>query len=225
MSVKCGSCKGNHENVADVRNCYAGQRAQESVAQQADWTRKNYSADWHAERGLSRDPFATKAERRQASVDIRQLPTDNQIKYIKDLRSQKGLDPLAFSGTRQQASREIDRLKGLPAVDKPVQTRQGHPAVEDGRYAVEHDGVVKFYKIHNGYRKVFVEVYASDARYPVTSWESRKLILKAIAKDPQEAMLRFGREIGSCGHCGRTLTDEESRAYGVGPICRGKLGW
>ena len=30
---------------------------------------------------------------------------------------------------------------------------------------------------------------------------------------------------GSCGHCGRTLTNEESRARGIGPICAGKMGW
>lgn len=37
-----------------------------------------------------------------------------------------------------------------------------------------------------------------------------------------EAMLRFGRELGTCGHCGRDLTNEESRAAGIGPVCRTK---
>lgn len=48
---------------------------------------------------------------------------------------------------------------------------------------------------------------------------------KIIAAGPKEAMLRFGREIGSCGHCGRTLTNDESRAYGIGPVCRKGKGW
>lgn len=48
---------------------------------------------------------------------------------------------------------------------------------------------------------------------------------KIMEADPKEAMLRFGREIGSCGHCGRTLTNDESRAYGIGPVCRKGKGW
>lgn len=49
----------------------------------------------------------------------------------------------------------------------------------------------------------------------------------AIAKKindagPYEAMLRYGRELGECGHCGRHLTNDESRALGIGPVCRTK---
>lgn len=36
---------------------------------------------------------------------------------------------------------------------------------------------------------------------------------------------RNGRELGHCGVCGRTLTDEESRARGIGPICAENNGW
>lgn len=37
-----------------------------------------------------------------------------------------------------------------------------------------------------------------------------------------EAMALYGREIGSCGRCGRHLTDEASRARGLGPECASK---
>jgi hypothetical protein len=50
-------------------------------------------------------------------------------------------------------------------------------------------------------------------------------IARKIAVDPKAAMLRFGREIGECGHCGRVLTNDESRARGIGPVCAGKKGW
>jgi hypothetical protein len=38
--------------------------------------------------------------------------------------------------------------------------------------------------------------------------------------------VRYGMLIGKCGVCGRTLTDEESRANGIGPVCaeRGLMG-
>lgn len=37
-----------------------------------------------------------------------------------------------------------------------------------------------------------------------------------------DAARLFGQELGSCGRCGRSLTDDESRAVGIGPICRRK---
>lgn len=47
------------------------------------------------------------------------------------------------------------------------------------------------------------------------------LVAKVLA-DPTEAMLTYGREIGRCGHCGTTLTNEASRAAGIGPVCARK---
>src|SRR5688572_7721485 len=77
-----------------------------------------------------------------------------------------------------------------------------------GRYAVEHDGVLKFYKVDKptegrwaGY--TFVEVQASDETYPVRNRNAREEILALIAVDPQAAMVRYGMELGHCGHCGR----------------------
>lgn len=47
---------------------------------------------------------------------------------------------------------------------------------------------------------------------------------KIIAAGPIEAMTRYGLELGECGHCGRELTNDESRAAGIGPKCRKKMG-
>ena len=44
-------------------------------------------------------------------------------------------------------------------------------------------------------------------------------------KDPKAAAIAYGRETGSCSCCGRELTDPESVAAGIGPICAGKFGW
>lgn len=43
---------------------------------------------------------------------------------------------------------------------------------------------------------------------------------KIEAAGPLNGMLRYGQEIGECGHCGRELTNAESRALGIGPVCR-----
>ena len=47
--------------------------------------------------------------------------------------------------------------------------------------------------------------------------------LRAILKDPLEAMVAYGKLTGTCGKCGRLLEDEESVAAGIGPICASKM--
>jgi hypothetical protein len=53
---------------------------------------------------------------------------------------------------------------------------------------------------------------------PVYFGEEEDLI-KLISEDPTEAMIRYGKEKGSCAYCGRSLTDPESRLRGIGPDC------
>jgi hypothetical protein len=130
---------------------------------------------------------------------------------------------------RDQASRIIDAMKLLPKVQ--VIKADQWPLVPAGRYAVKNqEGILQFYHVDrpsagkwSGY--TFLSVRASDERHPIRAIESKKFILDAIAKDPKAASLRFGREIGECGICGRTLTDEQSRARGIGPICAAKQEW
>lgn len=48
-------------------------------------------------------------------------------------------------------------------------------------------------------------------------------LLKAIVADPKAAALVFATELGICSRCKAELTDESSRAVGMGPICRKAL--
>lgn len=132
--------------------------------------------------------------------------------------------------TPAQASRVIETLLALPR-----KATAGYPArvehdVPAGRYAVINpsSGVTEFYRVDRpedgkwaGY--VFVKQQASDDLYPVKG-ARRDEVLGRIAVDPQAAMIRYGHELGRCGNCGRTLTDEVSRAMGIGPDCAAKLG-
>jgi hypothetical protein len=105
----------------------------------------------------------------------------------------------------------------------PVRDAQG---VRAGRYALVHTDGIKFYRITEGKGRwagrTFIEAQASDDHYPIRNAEARQTILAAIAENPLEAEQRYGRELGHCSRCGRTLTDETSRAYGIGPDCRSK---
>jgi hypothetical protein len=47
--------------------------------------------------------------------------------------------------------------------------------------------------------------------------------MKQILDDPLGCMERYGRETGTCGACGRLLTDPDSVARGIGPVCAAKF--
>lgn len=49
--------------------------------------------------------------------------------------------------------------------------------------------------------------------------------LIAIAADPMGEATLFGKQTGSCGCCGRELTDPVSVEMGIGPICASKWGF
>lgn len=96
--------------------------------------------------------------------------------------------------------------------------------VADGRYAIEEDGVLKFFKVKNGRRPgfVFLDIQASDDWHAIRDLTRIRKIVALIAQDAEAALCRYGQELGRCGDCDRTLTDELSRSIGRGPICRNK---
>lgn len=57
-----------------------------------------------------------------------------------------------------------------------------------------------------------------------TSQETKDLVAR-VGADPLAAAVAHGKETGQCSCCGRELTDPESIARGIGPICAEKYGW
>jgi len=169
--------------------------------------------------------------------------TEKQISFLERLVSERLVDEtlaadIAFeleqpSGPSKSGTSElIDDLMKLPYT-RALQTKTGPkqqplPDVPGGRYAIEKDGVVKFYRVDRpsdgkwaGW--TFVKVQASDDFYPVKGAGAREVLDSILAAGTRAASVRYGHELGACGVCGRTLTDEDSRANGIGPIC--VLGW
>ena len=56
------------------------------------------------------------------------------------------------------------------------------------------------------------------------SQEQEQRIIEASV-DPKGAAIKYGRMLGACSVCGKTLLDPESIEMGIGPICAGKMGW
>ena len=156
------------------------------------------------------------------------------VEYMADLwmeRSNKSTrEQVVAWGLRCSRKTVSDRIEWL--LDQPKLVAEKSPVdVAAGRYAVTGlEGQTVFVKVDRPSTgrwagRTFVKVQAGSDFLP-TFKETQRVLLERIVEDgPKEAMLRYGQEIGSCGHCGRTLTNEESRRVGIGPVCREKMGW
>jgi hypothetical protein len=143
--------------------------------------------------------------------------------------------------TKAGASKLIEWLFSLDAdapkadAELPVSTdRPSAEVVPAGRYAVDtEDGAtnaVAFYKVDRptegkwaGY--VFVKLMVSDEEQRMSRAAGDAILRKIAAVGAEAASARYGHEVGECGMCGRTLTNDDSRARGIGPICAAKAGW
>lgn len=104
-------------------------------------------------------------------------------------------------------------------------------SVPEGHFALENPlGYWTFYRVRRPTEgkwagRIFVDMQAGDDYRPTYSRASRERILGLIAKDPAKAMTDYGKLIGACGVCGRTLTNEQSRLDGIGPVCRDRFNF
>lgn len=99
--------------------------------------------------------------------------------------------------------------------------------IPNGYYAVGDAGPddIHFFRVSR-FRDggIKVQEQASDTLHPVRRGGRRTAILTTIKtvgwRNSQEL---YGRTIGRCGRCNRTLTDADSRARGIGPDCWEKM--
>lgn len=88
---------------------------------------------------------------------------------------------------------------------------------------------VRFFRIDTPLRGrwagcVFIKEQAGDDVYPVKGAAREEAVLRALLKfGAKEGLLMYAKELETCGICGKTLTDEESRARGIGPVCARKV--
>lgn len=73
--------------------------------------------------------------------------------------------------------------------------------------------------------------FALKVNYVVSRDEENAVVrlIAAFEANPERVLSTVGRAMGSCALCRRTLTDAESVARGIGPVCikvwSGGLGW
>ena len=173
------------------------------------------------------------------------LATPKQVNYLSKLVSTRVGRALteeeltrAQALTRAAASNlidaELERMKDAPNPNRFEHTAE-LVSVPAGYYALrdpngEDEADISFYRVEYGRTAtkweghVFVSRFHGDNLRPVLHLE-RAEVLERISRDPAAASMLYGERIGKCGVCGKTLTDPESRAQGIGPVCRQKQGW
>lgn len=128
--------------------------------------------------------------------------------------------PDLTGGREGTASKLMDELFAMPFRNLPPVNL---PQVPAGRYAVENaDGVLAFYVVkvkQDGEIVICVKASHIEHEIPFTVPGYTTILQAILDAGLREATIRYGRELGACGVCGRELTDETSRAEGIGPVC------
>jgi len=174
--------------------------------------------------------------------------TEPQLNYLRGLRDGKDLsglteeqqdwlmnadfDTFPSELPKLRMSTVIEQLIELPWIPKNRSEKSDLP---DGRYGVKnvpgHKNKVSFFQLRTpkegdwaGYQFID-QIVGHGKRYGVKEADTRKKIRDLIKKQGiNECLQLFGQEFGHCGRCGRELTDDTSRAWGIGPDCRKILG-
>lgn len=227
-TIRCGKCKSIHSSIEDVKVCYAGHPSVDSAKRPSLAARIDH-ADHDELLPCERNAIAT--GRVPAANLAAPMATKKQLDFIGKLRSERNLGDTAVGIlTKQEASMAIQLLLDMPVpqVAANVTTSLALNEVPKGYYAIDMDDTVKFYRVDcpttgKWAGRTFVSVQASDDFHSIKAPAARAAILSAIAEQGiATSTARYGVLIGRCGVCNRTLTDETSRALGIGPVCRNR---
>lgn len=131
----------------------------------------------------------------------------------------------AATGTSNPRYAKVRKLR-QQARDVLAQLANGH---DKFRVAVQlPEDKLRFFQLDTPLKGkwagcLFMKEQAGDDLYKVRDITREEAVLALVIADAKGALTRYGLELGACGMCGRTLTDEESRQRGIGPVCADKL--
>jgi Family of unknown function (DUF6011) len=160
-----------------------------------------------------------KARRTGTAAPAAKRPaTEGQLTYLADLlvtREHTYTAPEVAGWGFAEASAAITALRSAPRLAKAAPAAHG---ITEGRYAYQPEGAQAIFLRVSRTGRVYVQ--AGPAEHPYRGQDTDAL--RWIAANQRDAAALYGRLLGVCGMCGRELTDEESRARGLGPVCASK---
>lgn len=151
--------------------------------------------------------------------------SDAQIKFLRSLLIEK-LDAEAGAAAVQwldthklskaTASAKITEYKAMPTVNHAAQ-------LDEGMYKVGED-IFKVYFTRGDEQRApqLVTKQLIEGRFEYTGKKPLSFITAEHRMTLDEAK-EYGKVTGTCCQCGRLLTNEESIAAGIGPICATKF--
>lgn len=163
-----------------------------------------------AKKALAAQPAAARPARKA---------TERQVEYVTDLLLNRAhnhpLDMDVEALSFDQASALITELADAPRVKVAAH------GITEGRYAYSTDGgaTADHYRVR---RDGKIVVWTAGGEWPYNGKLNDGL--EWIKAHQREAAALFGQLVGCCGRCGRDLSDDDSRARGLGPVCASK-GW
>lgn len=228
--MRCAHCKGRDVDIAHVRECSGVQVPERATEQGVPlWPASDAQIKYVI--GLQNERDTPDEYTPMTETQLRHMEKDEVSKLIGELKVLPYKDPKG----RGQSSPAPDIPSGRYAL------YESGPDDEPGAYSyVDRQdlnppsyGKWVFYQVDKptegrwkGYTFTVMLVGAPGSYRKVKlGKERRDAVLRAIAADPQKAMVDYGQQSGVCGRCHSPLTDPESLARGIGPICVGKLGW
>lgn len=234
---KCAHCKGQHATAAEGRACSGVTTPAKATVGAASTTgpaKAGFPATAIGPKGTYHEP-ATAAQvgfiRSLASERVVPIAGKDQneawrIRIVECAQGGKAV-------TKSEASDAITWLKDQPK-QPTVAIKSGPlevPDVPAGHYAVSSatgNNDLDFFRVDRPTEgqwagRTFVKrVIGGHPDFAVRGAQAKAALEAILEADPAKAAQRYGQEIGRCFKCNRHLTDETSRALGIGPECRKK---
>jgi hypothetical protein len=145
--------------------------------------------------------------------------TERQAEFLADLLNERAHDLGEIDPAELSAARASELITEL--LDAPRAKVAAH-GIREGRYAYTPDGgaTADHYRVR---RDGKIVVWTAGGEWPYNGKLNEGL--EWIKAHPREAAELFGRLTETCGRCGRDLSDDDSRARGLGRVCAGKSEW
>lgn len=153
------------------------------------------------------------------------VATEKQVALITKLTAEKDWTSAAVAApvqemlagvalSKKEASGVIDMMFKLPSIKKTSFVK-----VEDGFYVLND----KIFKVQTSpdTGRTYAKQLTSSGSFVYAPGMVGKLAKGQ--KLTLEVAKKYGKLYGMCVVCGRTLTDEQSIAAGIGPICAAKF--
>jgi hypothetical protein len=234
MAVRCGRCQCYHEDSKSVRECYNGGRvAVLDVPNASTGADRVTDKQWKFLNDLR-----VQSGKNALGDEVRARLTK---RTISEAINDEKLDVAAAKADGTWVNPNPDAA-GTPVAGQaeyrgPLQ-RADYGHLVDGWYAVASltgNNDLDFFKIDiptegNWLGCLFVKrvIGGGEGSNPRTERVPRTTALKwlELVSDGTlaiDAQARYGQNIGRCGICNRALTDEASRARGIGPDCYARM--